>query len=104
MIGLTLGQCKMSASLVCKGSEGSLLPAQVKALIDCGRLQPLNLPTEALEGPMSLRQAANGGGLLSAELALMWRVLCTWLQVKLPLHTSVIILWEMCQKGHTRSA
>ena len=76
----------------------------MKALIDCGRLQPLNLPTEALEGPMSLRQAASGGSLLSAELALMWRVLCTWLQVETPLHTSVSTLWKLCQEGHTMSA
>ena len=82
-----VSQDEMSALYSMRGSGGSLLRAQVKALIDCGRLQPLNLPTEALVGPMSLRQAAIGGGLLSAELALMWRVLCTWLQVEIHLHS-----------------
>jgi hypothetical protein len=55
---------------------------QVRALIECQRLQPLALPEEGAEGPMSLRQAA-AGGLLSAEVALMWCVVCTWLQVRL---------------------
>lgn len=54
---------------------------QVEALIDCQRLQPLALPKEATEGAMSLREATAGGALLSTELALMWRVVCTWLQV-----------------------
>lgn len=55
----------------------------MRALIECQRLQPLAPPEEEIGGPMSLRQAA-GGGLLSAEVALMWCVVCTWLQVWLP--------------------
>ena len=54
----------------------------MRALIECQRLQPLALPDEGTEGPMSLRQAA-AGGLLSAEVALMWCIVCTWLQVRL---------------------
>ena len=53
---------------------------QVKALIECKRLQPLAMPDEAAGGGMSLRQVA-GGALLSAEMALMWHIVCTWLQV-----------------------
>ena len=72
---------------------------RVKALIDCRRLQPLSLPTEAVEGPVSLRQATSGGGLLSAELALMWRVLCTWLQVGTRVQSLVSTLWELEIRG-----
>ena len=53
---------------------------------------------------MSLRQAASGGGLLSAELALMWRVLCTWLQVGTLAQHLVCTLWELCQEGQISSA
>ena len=57
-----------------------LIHVQVTALVECGRLQPLAMPEEATGGGMSLRQVADGG-LMSAELALMWRIMCTWLQV-----------------------
>lgn len=53
---------------------------QVLALIECRRLQPLAMSDEATGGGMSLRQVSEGG-LLSAEVALMWRIVCTWLQV-----------------------
>jgi len=54
---------------------------QVNALIQCQRLQPLALPKEATEGDISLRKVEDGD-LLSAEVSLMWRVVCTWLQVR----------------------
>ena len=57
-----------------------LIHVQVTALVECGRLQPLAMPEEATGGGMSLRQVADGG-LMSAEVALMWRIVCTWLQV-----------------------
>lgn len=66
--------------LVCMSKTEITLDVQVKALIECKRLQPLAMPDEATGGGMSLRQVA-GGALLSAEVALMWRVVCTWLQV-----------------------
>jgi hypothetical protein len=53
---------------------------QVLALIHCGRLQPLAMGREAGEGNAGLRRDL-GAGPMSAELALMWRVVCTWLQV-----------------------
>ncbi|EIE21059.1 hypothetical protein COCSUDRAFT_43416 [Coccomyxa subellipsoidea C-169] len=49
------------------------------ALIACGRLQPAALSEEATEGDAGLRRAP-GSGCMSDELALMWRVICTWLQ------------------------
>lgn len=53
---------------------------QLLALVSCGRLQPAALSEEATEGDAGLRRAP-GSGLMSDELALMWRVICTWLQV-----------------------
>ena len=50
------------------------------ALVECGSLQPLAMSEEATGGGMSLRQVADGG-LMSAQSALMWRIVCTWLQV-----------------------
>ena len=40
------------------------------------------LPKEATEEDMSLRKVESNS-LLSAELSLMWRVVCTWLQVRI---------------------
>lgn len=56
------------------------MPTQVRELIQCGRLQPLAMGKEAVEGNAGLRRAP-GAKPMSAELALMWRVVCTWLQV-----------------------
>lgn len=66
---------------VVKNCDVRTLPrVQVEALIECGRLQPLAMSDEAAGGGSSLRQVASGS-LLSAEVALMWRIVCTWLQV-----------------------
>jgi len=54
---------------------------QVNALIQCQRLQPLALPKEATVADIGLRKVEDGD-LLSAEVSLMWRVVCTWLQVR----------------------
>ncbi|CAL8469060.1 g8601 [Coccomyxa elongata] len=49
------------------------------ALIECGRLQPAALTEEATEGDPGLRRAPGSGPMLD-EVALMWRIFCTWLQ------------------------
>ncbi|BDA45173.1 probable condensin complex subunit 3 at N-terminal half [Coccomyxa sp. Obi] len=49
------------------------------ALIECGRLQPAALTEEATEGDPGLRRAP-GSEPMPDEVALMWRIFCTWLQ------------------------
>ena len=56
----------------------SLACMQVRCLIESGRLRPLGMAGEA---GARLRRDPAGGELLSAEEALMWRIMCTRLQV-----------------------
>lgn len=61
---------------------------QLLALIECGRLQPAALTEEATEGDPGLRRAP-GSGPMPDEVALMWRIFCTWLQVRKTLQASL---------------
>lgn len=59
----------------------SSVRVQLLALIECGRIRPAGLSKEAAEGDAGLRRAP-GSPPMSDELAMMWRIICTWLQVR----------------------